>query len=128
MMRREIWLSQKELRRVYIMERVVNGQLTVRQGAELLGLSERQVKRLKRRVAQSGMAALAHGNRGRKPAHAIPVAVHEQVVSLVGGQLKDATCEHVSELLAERNGLKMSARSVRRILARAGLTNRHARK
>jgi len=110
------------------MERVVSGQLTVRQGAELLGLSERQVKRLKGRMAKEGAAALAHGNRGRKPAHAIPLAVHQCVVSLVSGLLKDATCQHVSELLAEREGLHLSARSIRRILARAGLGNRHARK
>ncbi|HSW09777.1 MAG TPA: ISNCY family transposase [Bacillota bacterium] len=121
-------MSKKESRRVYIMERVVNGQLTVRQGAGLLGLSERQVKRLKGRVTKEGMAALAHGNRGRKPAHAVPVVVQEQVVSLINDPLKGATCQHVSELLAERYGLELSARSVRRILARAGLRNRHARK
>ncbi|HSW10730.1 MAG TPA: ISNCY family transposase [Bacillota bacterium] len=108
------------------MEQVLKGQLTVRQGAELLGLSVRQVKRLKGRMAQGGVAALAHGNRGRRPAHAIPVAVHEHVVGLLSGLLNGATCEHVSELLAEREELKVSARSVRRIVARAGLNNRHA--
>lgn len=110
------------------MERVVNGQLTVRQAAELLGLSERQVKRLKGRMRREGMAALAHGNRGRQPVHAIPVAVREQVVKLAGSLLKDASCEHVAELLADGRGVAISARSVRRILARAGFVNRHARR
>ncbi|HSW10501.1 MAG TPA: hypothetical protein VLK32_06320 [Bacillota bacterium] len=97
-------MSQRESRRVYIMERVVNGQLTVRQEAEFWSLSESQVKRLKRRVTAQGVAGLA------------------------GGLLKDATREHVAELLAERHRVRVSARSVRRIPARAGLTNRHARK
>jgi len=127
-MRNGIRLSEKESRRVYIMERVVSGHLTVKQGAELLGLSERQVKRLRRRMLKEGVAALAHGNRGRQPAHAIPVAVRDKVVSLVGSLLMDASCVHVSELLAEREGVGISARSVRRILARAGLVTRHARR
>jgi transposase len=110
------------------MERVVSGQLTAKQGSQLLNLSVRQIKRLKGRIGQEGVAALAHGNRGRKPVHAIPEAVHEHVVSLLNGLLKDATCEHVSELLAERQGLKVSARSIRRMMVRAGLTSRHARK
>jgi transcriptional regulator GlxA family with amidase domain len=48
MMRGEnILLSEKEARRVYVMEKVLEGQLTVKEGARLLNLSERQVKRLK---------------------------------------------------------------------------------
>jgi predicted HTH domain antitoxin len=40
-------LSQKELQRVKVIENAVEGRLTVGQASELLGLSERQVKRLK---------------------------------------------------------------------------------
>lgn len=127
-MRSMMQLSLKESKRVYIMERLVIGQLSVRQGAELLGLSERQIKRLKRRVSQRGVAALAHGNRGRSPVHAIPPAVQEMVVDLIKGLLKDASCQHVSELLAEMYDTSMSARSVRRIMAKAGLPNPHAHK
>jgi len=35
------------------------------EGASLLGLSERQVWRLRRIVGEAGPAGLAHGNRGR---------------------------------------------------------------
>jgi Homeodomain-like domain len=42
-----IELSQRELQRVKVIENAVEGRLTVREASELLGLSERQVKRLK---------------------------------------------------------------------------------
>jgi transposase len=72
MMRGEnILLSEKEARRVYVMEKVLEGQLTVKEGARLLNLSERQVKRLKKGMKEKGVLALAHGNRGRTPKHAI---------------------------------------------------------
>jgi transposase len=47
------------------MEQVMQGKITVRQAAEILGLSERQIKRLKAGIKEKGLAALAHGNRGR---------------------------------------------------------------
>ncbi len=37
-------MSRKEARRVYVMERVVKGEVLVREAAQMLGLSERQVK------------------------------------------------------------------------------------
>jgi hypothetical protein len=42
-MGRAIWLSEKESRRVYIMERVVSGQLTTKQGPQLSGARVRFV-------------------------------------------------------------------------------------
>ena len=41
-MRGETFLSEKEAKRVYVMEQVLAGKITVRQAAEHLELSERQ--------------------------------------------------------------------------------------
>ncbi|WP_207666922.1 helix-turn-helix domain-containing protein [Desulfofundulus salinus] len=68
-------MSAKEVKRVFVMEQVLSGKLTVRQAAQLLGLSERQVKRLKGGMQKEGVAFLAHKNRGRKPGHAVPKSV-----------------------------------------------------
>lgn len=127
-MKGDIFLSQKEAKRVYVMEQVVSGKVTVKQAAELLALSERQIKRLKKGMKQEGVAFLAHKNRGRKPKHAIPPDIREKVISLYLDQLKDASCEHMSELLTELFGIKLSARSIRRILTQAGIKNPHTRK
>ena len=42
-------LSQKELQRMRVIEKAVDGRLSVREAAGLLQRSERQVQRLKRR-------------------------------------------------------------------------------
>lgn len=110
------------------MEQVLAKKLTIRQAAEQLGLSERQIKRLKKGMKQEGVAFLAHKNRGSKPKHAIPRDVKEQVISLVLDKLKDASCEHISELLNEHFGISISARSIRRILKEVGIRNPHSRK
>jgi predicted HTH domain antitoxin len=57
-------LSQKELQRVKVIENAVEGRLTVGEAGELLGLSERQVKRLKAKYEPKGADWVKHGNEG----------------------------------------------------------------
>lgn len=128
-MRGDVFLNQKESRRVFVMEQVLEGKLTNRQAAELLGLSERQIKRLKGGMRKEGVAALAHKNRGRKPAHTTPQAIRDRVVELVQTRYCGASYQHTAELLAEFDGITLSAKTVRRILSQAGLIlNQHPKK
>jgi len=55
----------KEIKRLYVIQQVEEGQLTGTQAAELLGLSIRQVRRLITKYRQQGVSGLVHGNRGR---------------------------------------------------------------
>ncbi|HSI36907.1 MAG TPA: ISNCY family transposase, partial [Tepidisphaeraceae bacterium] len=58
-------MSAAERRRVEVMSRVRDGQLTVAAAAAALGVSERQAWRLKARYAAAGDAGLVHRLRGR---------------------------------------------------------------
>jgi transposase len=93
--------------------------------AEVLGLTERQVIRLKERMKTEGAAGLAHKNRGRTPKHAVPKEAKEKVVMLAQGPLRDASCQQVAELLAEFYETILSAKTVGRILKEAGIPLAH---
>lgn len=127
-MERNIFLSQKEARRLYVIEQTIAGNITTQQAADLLNLSDRQVKRLKKGVRAFGAAFLTHKNRGRKPKHTIADDVRNLVVSLAIGAYRDANCEHLAQLIAEDHGITVSPRSIRRILRVAGVPLRNARK
>ena len=58
-------MSRRELERAAVMGRVASGDLALGSGAEMLGLSYRQTKRLWRRYREAGSAGLKHGNAGR---------------------------------------------------------------
>ena len=58
-------LTSKEQKRLYVLNEVEAGRLTNLQAANMLGISERQVYRLKDRYWVEGAQALAHGNRSR---------------------------------------------------------------
>jgi transposase len=128
-MRKEaISLNQKEQQRLMVLNRVERGQLPGKDAAVLMGLSLRQVRRLLAAYRREGGAALAHGNRGRRPARALSEEVRKQIVELAGGRYEGCNHHHLTELLADREGLVVSRPSVWRILTTAGLkSSRHRR-
>ena len=58
-------LSRKELHRPGLSKALGGGRLTNAQVAIALGITVRQVRRLRRRFEQGGPGAFAHGNQGR---------------------------------------------------------------
>jgi len=121
MKQERVTLSQTELRRVLVLQKVLDGHITVQEAAVLLGLSTRQVKRLKKRLKLFGPESLAHGNRGRKPAHTIPDHIRQLVVELAQTKYRGCNDTYLSELLGEHEGIRISPSSVRRILRAAGI-------
>ena len=121
-------LSSKEQRRLMVLNQVGPRLLSAEQAAAVLGISERQVRRLRRIYEAEGAAALAHGNRGRRPANAVAAAVRRQVVELATHRYQGFNQQHLTEMLAEQEGLILSRPTVRRILLEAGIRSpRHHR-
>lgn len=110
-----------ELTRIQVLEQVLEGLITTRYAALVLGLSERHTYRLKAKLRNQGPEALAHGNRGRKPAHAIPEETRKQVLELAQTKYRGCNYTFLSELLSEYEGIVLSPSSVARILKAAGI-------
>jgi len=120
-MKETITLNTQEQKRVMVLNRLLVGQLTAAEAAVLLKLSERQVRRLCAAYRKEGAAALAHGNRDRKPIQTISEEVRHQVIELATTTYAGCNYQHLRDLLAERDGIKLSRTSVRRILLAAGI-------
>src|SRR5689334_20833128 len=123
-----ITLSVREQQRAMALNRVLAGRWTREEAAEVLGLSGRQVRRLLAAYEAGGPAALAHGNRGRPSARAVPVAVRERVAELARGRYAGLNDQHLTEKLAEEEGLALGRATVRRILRAAGLPSPRRRR
>ena len=115
-------LSAAEQRRVLVLNHLEKGAVTVGEAAQLLGISERQVKRLRAEYRREGAGALAHGNRGKRPANALDPQLTKQLLQLAQTTYQGFNQQHLTEMLAEREGLHRSRPTVHRILRTAGIS------
>ena len=117
-----VTLTKAEMKKVVVVEKILGGHMTNGEGAAALGLTVRQMIRLKKKYqTEGGSQALAHGNRGKKPKHAIAEETKEQVVTLYNAKYYDSNNCHYAELLEEHESIELSSSSVRRILVEAGI-------
>ena len=123
-----VTLSHTEQQRLLVLNDLEAGIVISAEAAELLGVSVRQLRRLRAAYRERGAAALAHGNRGRRPAHALDPAVAARVVELATSTYAGFNRQHLTEMLAEHHGIVLSRPTVHRILSAAGVASvRHRR-
>lgn len=120
--RETITLDTAAQKRLTILTQLLAGELTPEEAALGLGRSTRQVRRLAEAFLARGAAALVHGNRGRVPANRIEDERRTRMVGLATTTLVGFNGAHLADVLAEEYPeLAVSAKSLRRILADAGV-------
>lgn len=121
-------MTAKELRRAWVLTKVLKGERTMTEAAAALELSERQVWRLRVAFERSGPAGLAHANRGRASPRRLDEELRRTVIGLARERYRGINDCHLAELLAEREGLTISRQSLQRILRAAGLGPKRRRR
>lgn len=110
-----------EVKKYDTIKAVCDGRKTKDRARVELSLSKRQVNRLILAYRENGKAAFRHGNRARKPRHAMTEDVKAIILEKYRayGELKPNVV-HFCELLAEEEGLVYSDTTVRKLLYQAG--------
>ena len=114
-------LSQRELQRVVVISSCIKGRLACGRAAELLGLSVRQVRRLKKGVQTGGEAAMAHASRGRASPRRLPEPLRRRILTLARTHYAGFNDHHLCEKLREVEDLRLSRETLRRLLRVAGI-------
>jgi transposase-like protein len=78
-----VTLSYEELDRVSVVERVLEKRLTQREAARMLGLTSRQVRRLRDAYARDGAVGLASKHRGRASNRRLSSALRQEALAIV---------------------------------------------
>jgi hypothetical protein len=113
-------MSDKEMRRGQLMGRLVEGSLSQIEVAHRLGISVRQVKRIKRRYVAEGMGGVISKKRGQPSNRRIREEVLVQVRELIGKQYADFGPTLAAEKLREQHGIELSVERVRQEMIAAG--------
>jgi len=121
-------MSQKERMRLVMMNRVEGKAMTIKEAAEVMGISYRQGRRIYRRYVSEGDKGLVHRNRGRPSNRSKPCELREIVLALYREQYWDFGPTLAAEKLVERDGYEVDHETLRRWLLAAGLWKRQRKR
>jgi len=114
-------LTEKERTRLDVVKRLLLGEITNETAARILGISIRQVKRLKKKVRSEGENAVLHKLRGKPGNHRIEKAVKDHVLTVIKQIYPDFKPTFATEKLAENHGIHISYGTTRLWMIEKGL-------
>jgi transposase len=104
--------------------RAMAKKITWWQAAEIIGISDRSMRRWRERYEEFGYDGLLDRRRGKPSSKRVPVALVEQVLGLYREKYFDLNVRHFHEKLGEKHGIKLSYTWVKKALQGAGLVER----
>lgn len=116
-----IEMTAKDVMRSQVMAQVLEGKLDQAGAAGRLGITVRQVKRLKRRMLDEGTKGLLSKKRGKPSNRRTPPDVLAKAVTLIGTHYADFGPTLACEKLREVHKIELSVETVRQAMLGAGL-------
>jgi len=96
--------------------------------AEIIGVTDRTMRRWRERLQEDGYSGLADRRKGKPSAKRIPLATVEKVLALYKETYYDLNIRHFHEKLREEHAIRLSYTWVQKALQGAGLVaKRHKR-
>ncbi|OGC83104.1 MAG: hypothetical protein A2W07_00330 [candidate division Zixibacteria bacterium RBG_16_43_9] len=123
-----IRMSIREVKRLKVIQEAIERQITQRVAASMIGLSERQTRRLVRGVREEGERGVIHRLRGRFSNRKTPAKIKAKVLMLYRGRYFGFGPTFASEKLGEVDGIKLSDETLRKWLMEAGLWQRRRKR
>ncbi len=119
-----IGMSIRELNRLKIIQGVIGREVTQVKASEVLGLTERHVRRIVKRVKAEGERGIVHRSRGRCSHRRMSEELKERIASVVRRKYKGFGPTLASEKLSECEGIEVSKEKLRQIMMQRGLWQR----
>lgn len=116
-----IIMSQRELRRLHVVQKVLDEQLRQVAAADILGLSSRQIRRIVKRVRKEGNIGIAHKSRGRASNRGFPKKIKDKAIKIYKEKYHDFGPTLASEKFFEIDKIKLNDETLRKWLIAEGL-------
>jgi len=116
-----IILRPKELKRLKIIQEVINKHITQKQASSLLALSQRQIANLVKRIREEGDKGIIHRLRSKPSHRAFPQKLKDKVINLYKKKYHDFGPTLATEKLLELDSIKLSRETLRKWLISEGL-------
>jgi len=124
---RKVELRMNEQEKYDVIKELVDHNGNKERAAKKLGMTKRNVDRLIIKYKEKGKSGFVHGNRDRKPVTTLDKSISEDIIILYTTKYQGFNFYHFYEYLQEEN-IKVSYKTVYRILTNAGILSPKARK
>lgn len=121
---RRIAQEAKALTRKEVILKAIEGRLTWLQAATVLGISPRQMRRLKEKYERYGFGGLRDMRSGTPRRKRIPVETIRELLRLRRERYPDFSVKHFYEFATEKHGLRLSYTWAKLVLQEAGLAEK----
>jgi transposase len=118
-------LTSRQLERLNSIRLVLDGKITLKEAAELMGISYRHAKRLKKSIGAFGPRAMLHGNLGRKSKKAFAEETRKKILQYAQTLYADLNETQLAEKLVVEQHIETSRESVRKILRKEGFMSKN---
>jgi transposase len=115
---------ERMMKRQDVLWKAMARKITWWQAAEIIGVTDRTMRRWRERLEQDGYSGLADRRKGKPSFRRVPLATCEEVLRLYQEQYFDLSIRHFHEKLQEEHGLELSYTWVQQALQGAGLVKR----
>ncbi len=124
----KLFMSLKEVKRLEIVKKIISKRLKQREGASILNISERQVRRLVKSYKEFGELGLTSKKRGKASNRRISLDMETKITTLILDTYYDFGPTLAAEKLEELDNIKVSKETVRQIMIRAGIWKSKSKK
>jgi len=113
---RKVNLKMEENQKYITIKKLVETNGNKKRAAINLNCTIRTINRMINGYKKNGKEYFVHGNRGRKPTHALEDKTKQMILDLYRTKYSDANFTHYSELLEKFENIKASPSTIRSIL------------
>ena len=108
-----VMATQEELKALHVIHKAIGKVITQKDAAEILNLSERQMRRKAKRIREEGDKGIVHRARGKPSNRAAPDKTKDKILSLFKNRYSDFGPTLAAEKLFERDKLKVNDETLR---------------
>src|SRR3954454_5221832 len=117
-----IAMSQEERDELEWLKRAQDGSITQREAAEKIGVTDRWIRKLLKRMAKEGDAVVVHGLRGRVSNRKLPARIKRQALAILKQpDWHDFGPTFAAEQLAKRHQIQVGKETLRGWMIEAGI-------
>jgi len=121
-----IMATQEDLKKLHVVRKAIEKSITQNEAAEILDLSDRQVRRIAARIQLEGDEGVIHKLRGKPSNRVLPV--RQRVLRLFKTKYPDFGPTLASEKLFERDKIKVNDETLRLWLLKEGVPYKKRKK